>query len=61
MKSPKFQELEVYMRQTDPNSYKDVLADIKTKEIHNFIIDTKSEHMHHFLRTVLFFRIFNKK
>ncbi|XP_074105439.1 glutamate receptor ionotropic, kainate 2 isoform X3 [Cotesia typhae] len=53
VKSPKFQELEVYMRQTDPNSYKDVLADIKTKEIHNFIIDTKSEHMHHFLRTIL--------
>ncbi|XP_044594090.1 glutamate receptor ionotropic, kainate 1-like isoform X3 [Cotesia glomerata] len=53
VKSPKFQELEVYMRQTDPNSYKDVLADIKTKEIHNFIIDTKPEHMHHFLRTIL--------
>ncbi|CAG5107959.1 Similar to GRIK1: Glutamate receptor ionotropic [Cotesia congregata] len=53
VKSPKFLELEVYMRQTDPNSYKDVLADIKTKEIHNFIIDTKPEHMHHFLRTIL--------
>lgn len=53
MKSPKFHELEVHMRQTDPNSYKEVLADIKTKEIHNFIIDTKPKHMHHFLRMVI--------
>ncbi|XP_057339211.1 glutamate receptor ionotropic, kainate 1-like isoform X2 [Microplitis mediator] len=53
VKSPKFHELEVHMRQTDPNSYKEVLADIKTKEIHNFIIDTKPKNMHHFLRMIL--------
>ncbi|KAK0080368.1 hypothetical protein PV325_012809, partial [Microctonus aethiopoides] len=47
---PKPRELEVHLRQADPESYRRVLADIKMKEIRNLIIDTKPEHMHHFLR-----------
>lgn len=49
---PKPRELEIHLRQADPESYRRVLADIKMKEIRNLIIDTKPEHMHHFLRMV---------
>ncbi|XP_034937013.1 glutamate receptor ionotropic, kainate 2-like isoform X2 [Chelonus insularis] len=53
VRSPKTREIDVYLRQTDPNSYRQVLAEIKTKEIRNFLVDTKPEHMHLFLRMIL--------
>lgn len=52
VKSRKSQDMEVYVRQTDPNSYRQVLTEIKAKEIRNLIVDTQPENMHHFLRMV---------
>ncbi|XP_011303607.1 glutamate receptor ionotropic, kainate 2 isoform X4 [Fopius arisanus] len=53
VKTPKSPELEVHLRQADPDSYGRVLTDIKSKEIRNFIVDTKPEHMQHFLRMII--------
>ncbi|XP_044759054.1 glutamate receptor ionotropic, kainate 2 isoform X5 [Coccinella septempunctata] len=46
-------DLEVHLRQTDLDSYRAVLKEIKTKEIHNVVIDTKPENMPHFLKGIL--------
>ncbi|XP_071646445.1 glutamate receptor ionotropic, kainate 2 isoform X3 [Temnothorax longispinosus] len=53
MKSPKIRDIEVSLRQADRDSYRQVLSEIKSKEIRNIIVDTKPEHMHHFLRMIL--------
>ncbi|XP_018356572.1 PREDICTED: glutamate receptor ionotropic, kainate 2-like [Trachymyrmex septentrionalis] len=53
VKSPKIRGIEVSLRQADPNSYRQVLSEMKSKEFRNIIVDTKSEHMHHFLRMIL--------
>ncbi|XP_037080703.1 glutamate receptor ionotropic, kainate 2-like isoform X2 [Pollicipes pollicipes] len=45
--------MEVYIRQAGPAHYRDVLADIKNKEIFNLIIDTESRSMPRFLRALL--------
>ncbi|KAF7991156.1 hypothetical protein HCN44_002718 [Aphidius gifuensis] len=47
------QAIDVVLRQADPDSYRQVLTDIKSKEICNLIVDTKPENMHHFLRMIL--------
>ncbi|XP_045462402.1 glutamate receptor ionotropic, kainate 2-like isoform X6 [Harmonia axyridis] len=46
-------DLEVHLRQTDLDSYRAVLKEIKTKEIHNVVIDTNPENMPHFLKGIL--------
>ncbi|XP_024885054.1 glutamate receptor ionotropic, kainate 2-like isoform X3 [Temnothorax curvispinosus] len=53
VKSPKIRDIEVSLRQADRDSYRQVLSEIKSKEIRNIIVDTKPEHMHHFLRMIL--------
>ncbi|XP_011696328.1 PREDICTED: glutamate receptor ionotropic, kainate 2-like isoform X3 [Wasmannia auropunctata] len=53
VRSPKIRDIEVNLRQADPNSYRQVLSEMKSKEIQNIIVDTKPEHMHHFLRMIL--------
>ncbi|XP_070160018.1 glutamate receptor ionotropic, kainate 2 isoform X5 [Polyergus mexicanus] len=53
VKSPKIRDIEISLRQADPNSYRQVLSEMKSKEIQNLIVDTKPEHMHHFLRMIL--------
>lgn len=50
--SPKIRNIEVNLRQADPDSYRQVLSEMKSKEIRNLIVDTRPEHMHHFLRMV---------
>ncbi|PSN32521.1 Glutamate receptor ionotropic, partial [Blattella germanica] len=45
--------VEVHLRQADPESYRAVLKEIKSKEIHNLVVDTRPEHMHLFLRGIL--------
>ncbi|XP_043273101.1 glutamate receptor ionotropic, kainate 2-like isoform X4 [Venturia canescens] len=50
VRSPRSRDLEIHLRQADPASYRPVLSEIKSKEIRNLIVDTKAEHMHHFLR-----------
>ncbi|XP_076628916.1 glutamate receptor ionotropic, kainate 2 isoform X2 [Colletes latitarsis] len=53
VRSPKSREIEVNLRQADPDSYRLVLSEMKSKEIRNLIVDTRPEHMHHFLRMIL--------
>ncbi|XP_018374399.1 PREDICTED: glutamate receptor ionotropic, kainate 2-like isoform X3 [Trachymyrmex cornetzi] len=53
VKSPKIRGIEVNLRQADPNSYRQVLSEMKSKEFRNIIVDTKPEHMHHFLQMIL--------
>ncbi|XP_066598064.1 glutamate receptor ionotropic, kainate 2-like isoform X4 [Prorops nasuta] len=53
VKMPKSRNIEIQLRQADPDSYGQVLSEMKAKEFRNLIIDTKPEHMHHFLRMIL--------
>ncbi|XP_076672010.1 glutamate receptor ionotropic, kainate 2 isoform X6 [Andrena cerasifolii] len=53
VRSPKSREIEVNLRQADPDSYRQVLSEMKSKEVRNLIVDTRPEHMHHFLRMIL--------
>ncbi|XP_063237627.1 glutamate receptor ionotropic, kainate 2-like [Bacillus rossius redtenbacheri] len=46
-------DLEVVVRQADPDSYRAVLKDIKSKEIHNLVVDTKPHNINHFLKGIL--------
>ncbi|KAK3923821.1 Glutamate receptor ionotropic, kainate 1 [Frankliniella fusca] len=47
------EDMELYVRQADPASYRTVLKDIKAKEIYNLIVDTRADTMRYFLREVL--------
>lgn len=59
VRSPLNRDLEIHLRQADPESYRAVLKEIKTKEIHNIIIDTKSTNMPHFLKGVSYYFFFD--
>lgn len=45
-------EVDVYLRQVTPDTYRRVLKEIKAKEIYNLVVDTRPENMQHFLRGV---------
>ncbi|XP_049948213.1 glutamate receptor ionotropic, kainate 1 [Schistocerca serialis cubense] len=53
VRAPTNRDVEIHLRQADPDTYRSVLKEIKSKEIHNLVVDTKPEHMHHFLRGIL--------
>lgn len=53
VRSPSQREVEIHLRQAGPDTYRSVLKDVKSKEIHNLLVDTRPEHMHHFLRGIL--------
>ncbi|XP_044270328.1 glutamate receptor ionotropic, kainate 2-like isoform X2 [Tribolium madens] len=53
VRSPHNGDLEIHLRQADPESYRAVLKEIKSKEIHNIVIDTKPSNMQHFLKGIL--------
>ncbi|KAK5640371.1 hypothetical protein RI129_011182 [Pyrocoelia pectoralis] len=53
VRSPHNSELEIHLRQADPESYRAVLKEIKNKDIHNLVIDTKPSNMQHFLKGIL--------
>ncbi|GLV33810.1 uncharacterized protein CBL_11303 [Carabus blaptoides fortunei] len=53
VRSPQNRDMEIHLRQADPDSYRGVLKEIKSKEIHNLVIDTKPINMQHFLRAIL--------
>ncbi|XP_049838254.1 glutamate receptor ionotropic, kainate 2-like isoform X4 [Schistocerca gregaria] len=53
VRAPTNRDVEIHLRQADPDNYRSVLKEIKSKEIHNLVVDTKPEHMHHFLRGIL--------
>lgn len=52
VKNPPKQHMEFLIRQGSPETYRAILKEIKQKEIYNVIVDTKPEHMNHFLRGV---------
>ncbi|XP_059470903.1 glutamate receptor ionotropic, kainate 2-like isoform X1 [Neocloeon triangulifer] len=47
------QDVDVYLRQVTPDSYRRVLKEIKAKEIYNLVVDTRPENMQHFLKGIL--------
>ena len=44
--------MEFLIRQGNTNNYREILKEIKNKEIYNIIVDTQPAHMNHFLRGV---------
>lgn len=44
--------MEVYIRQTVPDTYRLVLKEIRQKEIYNLIVDTNPKNIHRFFRSV---------
>ncbi|XP_063879182.1 glutamate receptor ionotropic, kainate 2-like isoform X11 [Scylla paramamosain] len=53
VKSPPREHMEFMIRQGTPENYRDLLKEVKQKEIYNVIVDTKPENMNHFLRGIL--------
>lgn len=49
---PDRKTVDVYLRHATPETYRSVLNEIKNLEIYNMLVDTKSEHVNHFLRGV---------
>lgn len=49
---PNRKTVDVYLRHATPETYRSVLNEIKNLEIYNMLVDTKSEHVNHFLRGV---------
>lgn len=52
VRSPHNKNMEIHLRQADPDSYRAVLKEIKSKEIYSVVIDTKPSNMQHFLKGV---------
>ncbi|KAF2357618.1 Ionotropic glutamate receptor L-glutamate and glycine-binding domain [Trinorchestia longiramus] len=53
VKNPPKDHMEYLLRQGSPGSYRELLKEIKNREIYNVIVDTKAENMNHFLRGYL--------
>lgn len=52
MKSASQTRAEMYIRQAVPETYRQVLKEIRQKEIYKLIIDTKPEHIQKLFRAV---------
>ncbi|KAL7636661.1 UNVERIFIED_CONTAM: hypothetical protein RMT77_012408 [Armadillidium vulgare] len=53
IRSPPSKSVEIYIRQGHPENYRDILKEIKHKEIFSIIVDTLPENMSRFLRCLL--------
>lgn len=53
---PNKKTVDVYLRYATPETYRSILNEIKNMEVYNMLVDTKSEHVNHFLRGVSFFK-----
>lgn len=42
----------MYIRQASPSSYRQVLREVRQKEIYKLIVDTKARNIQHFFRAV---------
>ncbi|KAF0290304.1 Glutamate receptor ionotropic, kainate 2 [Amphibalanus amphitrite] len=51
VRAPPELDMEVYIRQALPEEYRDVLREIKNKDIRNIVVDTKPENIQLFLRS----------
>lgn len=47
------EKMEVYIRQATADTYRQVLREIRQKEIYKLIIDTNPKHINKFFRTVI--------
>lgn len=45
--------VDIYLRQVEPRTYSSVLADVKSREIYNLIVDTNVKNLQQFLGAVL--------
>ena len=52
VRSPPNSKMEVYIRQGTVATYRQVLREIKQRDIGNIIVDTKTEHVEIFFRAV---------
>ena len=52
IRAPTAKPMEVLLRQASPDTYKDVLKEVKAKEFYNLVIDTRPENMNFFLKGV---------
>lgn len=52
IRAPTAKPMEILLRQASPDTYKDVLREVKAKEYYNLVIDTKPENMNFFLKGV---------
>ncbi|XP_066598288.1 glutamate receptor ionotropic, kainate 2 isoform X7 [Prorops nasuta] len=53
VKSPPTTRTEMYIRQAGPGSYRQVLREVRHKEIYKLIVDTDPAHMQQFFRAIL--------
>ncbi|XP_048513712.1 glutamate receptor ionotropic, kainate 2 isoform X7 [Athalia rosae] len=53
VKSPPSTRAEMYIRQAGPTSYRQVLREVRHKEIYKLIVDTDPAHMQQFFRAIL--------
>ncbi|XP_068085191.1 glutamate receptor ionotropic, kainate 2 [Anabrus simplex] len=53
VKAPPAMRTEMYIRQASPSSYRQVLREIRQKEIFKLIVDTNPRHMYQFFRAIL--------
>ncbi|KAI9565746.1 hypothetical protein GHT06_009538 [Daphnia sinensis] len=53
VRSPATSKMEVHIRQGTVNTYRQVLREIKQRDINNIIVDTRTEHVHTFFRAIL--------
>ncbi|XP_053978652.1 glutamate receptor ionotropic, kainate 2 isoform X2 [Hylaeus volcanicus] len=53
VKSPPSAKTEMYIRQAGPGSYRQVLREVRHKEIYKLIVDTDPAHMQQFFRAIL--------
>ncbi|KAF5284017.1 hypothetical protein FQR65_LT13624 [Abscondita terminalis] len=53
VKAPDTAKTEMYIRQAGPNSYRQVLREVRQKEIFKLIVDTNPRHIQHFFRAIL--------
>ena len=61
VRSPPHRNVEIYIRQTNPSTYRTVLKELKNKQIYNIIVDTNQDHIKHFFRTLLQLQMNNDK
>ncbi|KAL1139704.1 hypothetical protein AAG570_006682 [Ranatra chinensis] len=52
VKGPPGSRVELYIRQAHPGSYRQILREIRQKDIHKLIVDTNPKNMNHFFRAV---------
>ncbi|CAH2002859.1 unnamed protein product [Acanthoscelides obtectus] len=53
MRAPSATKIEIYIRQANPSSYRQVLKEIRQKEIYKLIVDTNPKHILQFFRAIL--------